>query len=253
MKRTLPWLLLAFASQAAANSAAIAAASDLRFALEEIARRFEREHGGALKLSFGSSGNFRQQIAAGAPYELFMSADEDYVLALHREGRTEDAGVLYALGRIALFAAHGSPVRPDAEMKGLAAALQAGKVRRFAIPNPEHAPYGRAAREALQKAGLWDQAQPRLVLGESVSQAAQFAASPNAQAGIIAYSLALAPQVAKLGSYALLPESLHAPLRQRMALVKGAGPLAREFYRYLQQPAAREMLLRSGFALPPGA
>lgn len=252
MRAVLAAMLLAVSSLAMARAPVIAAASDLRFALEELARRFEREAGRAVKLSFGSSGNFRQQIAAGAPFELFMSADEEYVLALHREGRTEDAGVVYALGRIALFAAHGSPVTPDSAMKGLARALESGQVRRFALANPEHAPYGRAAREALESLGLWASLQGRLVLGESVSQAAQFAASPNAQAGIIAYSLALAPQVAKRGSYALLPETLHQPLRQRMVLVKGAGPTARALYAYLQQPAAREVFTRSGFVLPSG-
>jgi molybdate transport system substrate-binding protein len=251
LRRFLAAVFLALAcGVAAAEAPVIAAAADLRFALEEIARNFERERGRALRLSFGSSGNFRQQISAGAPFQLFLSADEDYVIALHREGRTEDAGVLYAVGRIVLFAAKGSPVTPDAGMKDLARALRSGQVRRFAIANPEHAPYGRAAREALESLGLWSSVRERLVFGESVSQAAQFAASPDAQAGIIAYSLALAPQVARLGSYVLLPETLHSPLRQRMALVRGAGPTAREFYRYLQEPAAREVLQRSGFVLP---
>lgn len=253
MRRWLAAALFALGcTLASADTPVIAAASDLRFALEEIARTFGRERGGAVRLTFGSSGNFRQQISAGAPFELFMSADEDYVFALHREGRTEDAGVLYALGRLALFAPHRSPVTPDAEMKDLARALEARQVRRLAIANPAHAPYGRAAREALERLGLWEKLQGRLVLGESVSQAAQFAASPNAQAGILAYSLVIAPQVAKLGTYALLPEQLHGPLRQRMALVKGAGPTARAFYGYLQQASAREILARSGFALPPG-
>jgi molybdate transport system substrate-binding protein len=228
----------------------VAAASDLRYAIEEIAERFRIDSGRSVKVSLGSSGNFRQQIAAGAPFQLFMSADEHYVFALHREGRTEDQGALYAIGRIVLFAASASPIRPDARMSGVARALAAGEIKRFAIANPEHAPYGRAAREALQKAGLWEGLRGRLVLGENVSQAAQFASTPSVQAGIFAYSLALSPNVAKLGTHVLLPDTLHSPLRQRMVLVRGAGTTAREFYRYLQAAPAREIFRRYGFLLP---
>jgi molybdate transport system substrate-binding protein len=242
--------LLAFSAGALAGEALVAAAADLSLALRDIAALYRKESGRAVKLSFGSSGNFRHQIAAGAPFELFLSADEDYVLALARESRTIDEGVLYAVGRIVLFAPHGSPVEPDPEMAGLGRALAAGVVRRFAIANPEHAPYGRAAREALQKLGLWEALAGRLVFGENASQAAQFAASADAQGGIIPYSLALAPNLSKRGRYALLPEALHRPLRQRMALLRGAGEPAREFYRYLQQPPARAILARYGFALP---
>lgn len=243
-------LVLAHPFARAQDVPVVAAASDLRFAIEEIAARFQNETGRAVKVSLGSSGNFRHQIAAGAPFQLFMSADEEYVLALHREKRTAGEGVLYAIGRIVLFAPHGSRLKPDAQMKDLARLLAAGEIRRFAIANPDHAPYGRAAREALQKLGLWDQIRGSLVLGENVSQAAQFASTPGAQGGIFAYSLALAPNIAKLGTFVLVPDSLHEPLRQRMALVSGAGPTAREFYRYLQGAAAREILRRYGFVLP---
>jgi molybdate transport system substrate-binding protein len=229
---------------------AIAAASDLKFALEEIAARFRADTGQALRLSFGSSGNYFRQIEQGAPFQLFLSADEDFVFKLHAAGRSEDRGVLYATGRIVLFAARGSPLQVDAQMAGLKAALADGSLRRFAIANPEHAPYGRAAEQALRALGLWPALQARLVLGENVSQAAQFAAGGSAQGGIFAYSLALAPELSKLGRYVLLPEHLHAPLRQRMVLVKGAGPVARAFYDYLQQPPARAVLARYGFAVP---
>lgn len=265
VRRYSPWLLPAIAhafrhvallltfyatSVFAQDIPVVAAASDLRFAIAEVASAFERDTARKVKISLGSSGNFRQQIAAGAPFQLFMSADEEYIVALTREGRTVDSGALYAIGRIVVFAPHGSPVAVDAELKGLARALAAGSVRRFAIANPDHAPYGRAAREALQKLGLWDQLRDKLVLGENVSQAAQFASSASAQGGIFAYSLALSPNVAKLGNYVLLPESLHAPLRQRMALMKDAGDTARAFYRYLQAPPARTVLRRYGFVLP---
>lgn len=228
----------------------VAAASDLQFALTEIAAQFRRDTGLDVKLAFGSSGNFRRQIAEGAPFELFLSADEAYVEALAREGRTVDEGVRYAVGRLVLFVPAGGPLQPDATLADLKAAVADGRVKRFAIANPEHAPYGRAAREALQRAGVWDAIAPRLVLGENVSQAAQFATSGAAQGGIFAYSLALSPAVAGKGQAVLLPSSMHAPLAQRMVLVKGAGPTAQAFARHLQQPAARAVFRRFGFALP---
>ena len=242
--------VLAPALAGAASITNVAAASDLQFALTEIAAAFTRDTGGQVKLVFGSSGNFRRQIAEGAPFELLLSADEEYVTALANEGRAEDSGVRYATGRLVLFAATESPLRPDAALADLKAAVADGRIRHFAIANPEHAPYGRAARDALQRAGLWDALVPRLVLGENVLQAAQFATVGGAQGGIIAYSLALSPVLAGKGTYAMLPAESHAPLHQRMVLVKGAGPTAREFYRYLQAPAARSVFARFGFALP---
>jgi molybdate transport system substrate-binding protein len=236
--------------RAQADAPVLAAASDLQFAVEEAARRFRADTGLVIRLAFGSSGNFYQQIARGAPFELFMSADEDFVFKLADAGRTEDRGTLYAVGRIALIAPHGSILKVDTQLAGLAQALQEGRIRRFAIANPEHAPYGRAAEQALRKLGLWESLKPRLIFGENVSQAAQFATGGSAEGGIIAYSLALAPAVSRLGTWVLLPENLHAPLRQRMVLVKGAGPSARRFYEYMQEPAAREILKRYGFVLP---
>ncbi len=237
---------------AAARAAApvVAAASDLKFALEEIAANFKKDTGQAIKLSFGSSGTFATQIRNGAPFALFLSADEDYIGALHKDGYTRDAGVLYAIGRIVLMAPTGSALPVDGELKGLAAELHAGRIRRFAIANPEHAPYGRRAEEVLRRAGLWADIEPRLVLGENVSQAAQFAVSGSAQGGIIALSLAASPQMKALGRYALIPEQWHAPLRQRMVLLKQADATAEAFYRYLQEPAARRVMRAYGFALP---
>lgn len=228
----------------------IAAASDLKFALDEIAGGFRRETGKSVRISYGSSGNFKTQILQGAPFELFLSADEGFVAALHEAGKARDKGTLYAIGRIVLFAPQGSALTVDAELKGLAAQMDGGKLRRFAIAHPGHAPYGRAAREALIKAGLWDRLQPQLILGENVSQAAQFATAGGADGGIFAYSLALSPTISSLGAYVLIPETAHAPLRQAMALMKNATPTAEAFFAYLQQPPARAIFKRYGFALP---
>jgi len=228
----------------------IAAASDLKFALEEIAATFERERSQSVKLSFGSSGTFATQIRNGAPFDLYLSADEDYVQALAADGLTRDAGVLYAIGRIVLMAPHTSSMPVDSQLRGVAAELKAGRITRFAIANPEHAPYGRRAEEALRHAGLWDLIKPKLVLGENVSQAAQFATSGSAAGGIIALSLAMSPQMKDQGRYAPIPADWHTPLRQRMVLLRRAGESAEAFYRYLQEPGARAVMKRYGFTLP---
>ncbi len=244
-------LALAAGGVAHADRPIVAAASDLQFALEEVAEQFEAGTGRSVRLNFGSSGNFRRQIAQGAPFELYLSADEDYVLALEREGHLVDAGVLYAIGRIVVMAPKGDPAQIVSEsLTPLRERLETGDIRRFAIANPEHAPYGVAAREALQAADLWDAIQPRLVFGENVSQAARLSLSGETQGGIVAYSLARAQRIAERSEYALIPRDQHAPLRQRMALVDGAGETAQRFYQYLQGDAARAILEEYGFALP---
>jgi molybdate transport system substrate-binding protein len=228
----------------------VAAASDLNFVLTEIAEQFGREQGQRVELVFGSSGTLTRQVRDGAPFELFMSADETFVEELAAAGLTRDDGALYAIGRVVLFAPTGSSLIPSEGLDGLARLLASGRVTRFAIANPEHAPYGRAAEAALRKRGLWNDLQPRLVLGDNVSQAAQFATTGSAVGGIIAYSLALAPNVRSRGAFALIPDADHPPLRQRMVLLKRAGPVVERFYHYLQQPAARAILERYGFTLP---
>ncbi|KAF5881381.1 molybdate ABC transporter substrate-binding protein [Rhizobium sp. PEPV16] len=228
----------------------IAAASDLKFAAEEIAASFKAVTGKSVQLTFGSSGNFFRQIAQGAPFQMFMSADEGFVSQLQAEGKTVDEGSLYAIGRIVLFAPKGSPLKTEGGLDDLKAAMADGRVSKFAIANPEHAPYGRAAEEALRHQGLWKAIELKLVLGENVSQAAQFATSGSTQGGIFAYSLALSPAISKLGTYTLLPADWHEPLRQRMVLINGAGETAKAFYDYMQKPAARAIFRKYGFVLP---
>ena len=258
-RRCLVWLAglgaavpLGMAATAATADAGpvVAAASDLKFVLDDIAQQFTHQTGHPLRISYGSSGNFFRQIVQGAPFELFLSADEDLVHQLHGQGLTEDTGALYGVGRLVLFATKGSPLKVDAALADLRAALADGRVRKLAIANPEHAPYGRAAQQVLERVGLWPAVQGKLVLGENVSQAAQFATSGSAQGGIFALSLALAPALQQVGSQVLLPEHLHSPLRQRMVLTRRAGPVAQQFYRHLQRDDARALLQRYGFALP---
>ncbi|MFN4019097.1 MAG: molybdate ABC transporter substrate-binding protein [Erythrobacter sp.] len=228
----------------------IAAAADLRLVLTQVATAFERDTGLKVALVFGSSGNFHQQLQQGAPFELFLSADEQYVLDLADTGRTQDRGRLYAVGRIALIAPKGSPLVVDGDLAGLRDALARGQISRFAIANPDHAPYGRRAQEALEYAGLWQGLQGRLVMGENVSQALQFATDGGAQGGIVAWSLVQDPALASRADHALIPAQWHQPLRQRMVLMNGAGDTARRFYAYLGEPPARTIFVRYGFALP---
>jgi molybdate transport system substrate-binding protein len=228
----------------------VAAASDLQFALEVVRKQFEARTGKRIKLSFGSSGNFASQIRHGAPVELYFSADESYALALAREGYAFDEGRLYAEGRLAILIPHGSPLKSDGSLRDLSRAIDDGRLGKFAIANPDHAPYGRRAMEVLQRLGLWGPIKARLVLGENVSQAAQFSTSGSAHGGIVAYSLVLAPEISRLGTYDLIPADWHRPLRQRMVLMKDAGPTARRFYAFVASPDGQETLGRFGFSLP---
>lgn len=262
MLRPLPFALImvalvasacalpARASPHDADPLLVAAASDLKFALDEIVAEYRDQAGSDVRVTYGSSGNLMRLISQGAPFELFLSADEGYVFALADRGLTRDRGELYATGRLALFVPHGSPLTPDPQLAHLARRLADGSAGRFAIANPEHAPYGRAAEQALRSLGLWEAVRPRLLIGENVAQAAQFASSGNADGGLIAHSLALAPALRERGSFVLLPASLHQPLRQRMVLSAQATPAAEQLYDYLRTPAARAILERHGFALP---
>jgi molybdate transport system substrate-binding protein len=240
----------ALTEEPASDVPTIAAAADLQFALTEIAESFRSETGREVKLTFGSSGNFFRQIEDGGPFQMFLSADEQFILQLAEKGLAVDQGQLYAIGRIAIIVPHDSPLKADPQLADLKAGLADGRVTKFAIANPDHAPYGERAEEALRHAGIWDALKDKRVLGENVSQAAQFATSGAAQGGIIAYSLALSPEVARLGDFALIPDDWHEPLRQRMALLKNHGKTAERFFAFVQGPSARAIMRRYGFALP---
>jgi molybdate transport system substrate-binding protein len=228
----------------------IAAAANLNFALTEIKDQFSRERGTPVEIVFGASGTLTRQIQDGAPFELFLAADEEFPNKLAAAGLTRDVGVVYAVGRLALFAPRGSPLTVDARLDGLARLVKTGKVGRFAIANPDVAPYGEAAEAVLQKRGLWDDIRPQLVLGDSIAQAAQFATTGNAIGGLLAYSLVLAPGFAERGTYALIPESDHLPLRQRMVLLKRASATTTQFYAYVQGKTARAILRKHGYGVP---
>jgi molybdate transport system substrate-binding protein len=251
LRRTVLALFLGLAAPGTAAAVpTVAAAADLRFAMDELVQAYAKRTGRSVRVTFGSSGIFYQQLLQGAPFELFLSADEDYVVRLFKAGKTQDSGTLYAIGRIVLVAPASGGLAVDSQLDGLRRALDMGAIRRFAIASPDHAPYGMRAREALQHSGLWQRLESRLVHGENVAQALQFVTTGAADGGVVALSLIKSPTVAGRVRAALIPQSWHRPLRQRMVLTADAGPEARLFYQWLQTPPARAILVRHGFALP---
>jgi len=243
-------LLLSSTVFASDNVPVIAAAASVKFALQDIAEAFYNDTGKSVRISYSSSGNLTRQIQQGGPFELFLSANAQYVAQLYQQQKTLDQGTVYAFGRMALISTKGSSLLLDKQLNGLKLALQHGQLQRIAMANPEHAPYGIAAREVLQQSGLWTLAQPHLVLGENAAQAAQFASSGAAQVGLISYSLALAPILKNRTRSLLIPQSLHQPLQQTMVLLNNAGKTAKLFYLYLQQDKARSILSRYGYTTP---
>ncbi len=234
---------------AQADAIAIAAASDLSSVFPELAARFRRETGHPVTFSFGSSGNFFAQIQNGAPFDLFFSADLDYPRELEAAGLAEPGTLYrYATGRIVLWVPVGS--RLDVS-KGLSVLLDPG-VHKIAIANPRHAPYGRAAVAALQHEKLYEKLQGKLVLGENISQTAQFVESGNADTGILALSLVAAPAMKGRGQYFIIPQSNHPPIEQAAVILRSSKhkQTARQFLEYVKKPEIVALLESYGFALP---
>lgn len=229
-----------------AQDLTVAAASDLQFVFPEIAAHFQKETGHSLKLIFGSSGNFFAQIQNGAPFDLFFSADIGYPQKLEAAGLTE-AGSLYAYatGRIVLWTPSSSKIDLS---RGLQVLLDLA-IKKIAIANPQHAPYGRAAVAALQHEGIYERVAGKFVLGENISQTASFVASGSADVGILALSLALAPSMKEKGIYKEIPQPDYPPIEQWAVILKNSKQkdLARRFLRYLKTPAVQELMQRYGF------
>jgi len=225
----------------------VAAAADLKFAMEELSKEFESKTGTRVDVTAGSSGNFFAQIQSGAPFDLFFSADMEYPRKLEAAGIVE-AGTLceYAQGQIVIWV----PANTEADVvrEGWNALLDQ-QVQRIAIANPEHAPYGRAAVAALQKAGIYERVKRKLVYGESVSQAAQFVESGNAQAGIVALSLALAPGM-KRGRTWIVPAETYPPIRQGAVMLRSANnkSAARAFLDFVRSASGHKILEAYGFS-----
>lgn len=227
----------------------VAAAADLKFAMQEISAQFERQTGTSVNVTYGSSGNFYSQIQSGAPFDLFFSADIDFPRKLEAAGVSEPGTLFeYAVGRIVIWTPADAKV--DASKDGWETLLNSA-VQKIAIANPAHAPYGRAAVAALQKAMIYEQLKSKLVFGENISQAAQFVQSGSAQAGIIAKSIALSPAM-KGGKQWEISQEMYPPIEQGAILLKTAknktGALA--FLEIVRSKTGREILEKYGFAIP---
>ncbi|MGB8473577.1 MAG: molybdate ABC transporter substrate-binding protein [Candidatus Acidiferrum sp.] len=244
-------LLLLFRADSYAQQRVIriAAAADMQFAMQDLATHFEQQTGTKVDVTYGSSGNFFSQLQNGAPFDLFFSADIQYPRKLQAAGFAEPGTLYeYAVGRIAIWVPMDSKV--DVEHQGWKALLDS-RVQRISIANPSHAPYGRAAVAALQRAGIYEQVKPKLVYGENISQAAQFVQSGNAQAGIVALSLAISPGM-RQGQRWEIPADMHPPIEQAAILMNGEKNKdeARAFLEFVKSAAGRAALAKYGFTFP---
>lgn len=233
-----------------AGEITIAAASDLNFAFKELTAAFEQQTGTHVKLSLGSSGNFYSQIQNGAPFDLYFSADIGFPRKLEESGHAVPGSLYrYAVGRIVVWAPKASPLQ--VEKLGIAV-LQNPSVQKIAIANPKHAPYGRAAVAAMEKYKLYDRVKDKLVLGENISQTAQFVESGACDVGIIALALALAPSMKTAGKYWEVPMEAYPPLEQGAVILTTSKnrQAARQFLDFLKSPQGQEIMRRYGFTLP---
>jgi len=241
--------MLAAASMSAKETVRIAASANLVFALDEICAAFQAERPEVkVESVIGSSGNLVAQIAHGAPYDIFLSADMEYPLALIKNGHADAASLTpFATGRLVLWT-----TRADLPMAELGSVLHYARMRKLAIANPDTAPYGRAARQTLEKLELWDAMQSHLVMGENISQTAQFVASGNADAGLVALSLVLSAKQQNSGNWLVVPENFHEPLTQGAVLTKRgtANPTARAFLTFILSDKARKIFAQYGYGVP---
>jgi len=227
----------------------VAAAADLQFAMQEITSRYHKETGKTINSTYGSSGNFFQQLQNGAPFDLFFSANLDYPKKLEAAGLTDpDSFYQYARGKIVLWVSNDSKLDVS---QGLKSVLDPS-ISKIAIANPQHAPYGQAAVAALKKQNLYDKVSDKFVLGENISQASSFVVSGAAEAGIIALSLALSPNLRQQGRFYEIPSTDYPPIEQACVILKSSNHKndARDFLNFLKKPANAEVLRSYGFDVP---
>jgi molybdate transport system substrate-binding protein len=244
----LMWIsvVLLISQLCAAQDITVAAAADLQFAMQDIAARFQKETGRTVKLIYGSSGNFFEQIQNGAPFDLLFSANLDYAKRLETAGLTEPGSYYqYAKGKIVLWV----PNESKLDLSSGVRVLLDPSVKKIAIANPQHAPYGQAAVAAMQKEMVYDKVKDKLVLGENISQTASFVASGSADAGIIALSLALSPNIKDKGRYVEIPNSDYPPIEQACVILNSSKnkDSAKRFVAFIQTAAIADVLRNYGF------
>jgi molybdate transport system substrate-binding protein len=237
-------------AEAAGHELNVAAAADLSSALQEIAADYEKRTGISVKISYGASGALTQQIQNGAPFDVFFSADMDYPRQLIASGLAESATLYrYAVGRLVLWVPADSPL--DVEHKGMDVLLDPS-VKKIAIANPQHAPYGSAAAATLKHYGMYEKVSEQLVLGENISQAAQFAESGNAQVGFVALAHAAAPSMQGKGKYWIVPAEAYPPLDQGVVVISRSPHKedAAAFITYIKTAEVAMVLRHYGFTVP---
>ena len=249
IKSSLIALLCCAACASVAQPSSVAVAANLKETFTAIQAAFQASGKPEMKVIYGSSGNFTSQILNGAPFHLFISADEAFPLELFKNGKTVDAGKVYAIGKIAIIASRPSGMELIDTKESLANAI--AKANKVAIAKPELAPYGKAAITYLKAAGLWGLAKDKLVYGDNIAMATMFVTTGAADLGFTALSLAKSPEVAKHTRYVLVSDTLYEPIRQRMVLMKNPPSDAVALYQFMQSPKAQEILKSAGYTLEP--
>ncbi|WP_108470089.1 molybdate ABC transporter substrate-binding protein [Polynucleobacter difficilis] len=248
IKSILSLLFFIFFTAAHAQVSTIAVAANMKDAFLAIEKEFKVDHKGDFRVIYGSSGNISAQILNGAPFSLFISADESYPLELFKRKMTRDEGKVYAIGKIALLSKKSKGIAIGSSKAELTKAIK--QANKIAIAKPELAPYGKAAVDYLKAEGLWDLAKDKLVYGDNISMATMYVASGSADIGFTALSLALAPGVAKETEYLVLNPALYEPIQQRMVLMKNAPQEAVALYQFMQSPKAQAILRTFGYQIP---
>ena len=237
-----------FTSLANAQQATVVVAANMKPAMEEIYQQYKIAGGQDLRIIYGSSGNFARQIQQGAPFHLFVSADESFPLTLYRQGLTVDEGKVYAIGRLALIAHKSKKLKLSLNPEELKKLVN--QTNKIAIAKPESAPYGKAAIEFLGAMKLDELTKTKIVFAESVSSVAMFVSSGSAGLGLTAYSLAKSKEVAQIADHLLIPENFHEPIKQRMVLMKNPPKPVVDFYAHLQSSKAKDVLRLHGYSAP---
>ncbi len=231
-----------------AQTSTIAVAANMKDAFNEITIAFKAGCKPEIRVVYGSSGNFATQIMNGAPFNLFIAADEQFPLELFRNGKTTDEGVIYAIGKLAVITKNSSGIFLLDSKADIAKAIS--KANKIAIAKPELAPYGRAAVQYLKAEGLWDLAKDKLVYADNIGAATTYVVSGAADIGFTAFSLAKSPEVTKQTSFLLVDAKLYEPIKQRMVLIKGAPQESVDLYRFMQGPQAKSILQKYGYTTP---
>ena len=247
-KTLLSVVTVFFASLVNAQQATVVVAANMKPAMDEIYQQYKMAGGQDLRIIYGSSGNFARQIQQGAPFNLFVSADESFPLALHRQSLTVDEGKVYAIGRLALIAHKSRKMKLSLNPAELKKVID--DTNKIAIAKPDMAPYGKAAIDFLNALGLYESAKNKIVFGESISSATMFVTSGSAGIGLTAYSLAKSKEVAQIADHLLIPENFHEPIKQRMVLLKNPPKPAVDFYAHLQSTKAKDVLRLHGYSAP---